>query len=44
MNDYLVYTFTGDEPTGVYLVGIRLTSPDTGQIIAQSAVTLTLAQ
>ena len=42
-NDYLVYTFAGGEPTGVYLVGIRLTSPDTGQIIAQSAVTLTLA-
>ena len=41
-NDYLVYTFAGGEPTGVYLVGIRLTSPDTGQIIAQSAVTLTL--
>jgi hypothetical protein len=43
MNDYLVYTFTGDEPTGVYLVGIRLTSPDTGQIIAQAMGSLTLA-
>jgi hypothetical protein len=43
MNDYLVYTFTGDEPTGMYLVGIRLTSPDTGQIIAQGMGTLTLA-
>lgn len=43
MNDYLVYTFTGDESTGVYLLGIRLTSPDTGQIIAQRMGTLTLA-
>jgi hypothetical protein len=43
LNDYLVYTFTGDEPTGVYLVGIRFTSPDTDQIIAQSIGTLTLA-
>jgi hypothetical protein len=44
LNDYLVYTVTGDEPPGMYLLGIRLSSPDTGQIIAQSAVTLTLAQ
>jgi len=44
LNEYLVYTFTGDEPTGMYLVGIRLTSPDTGQIIAQAMGTLTLAQ
>lgn len=43
LTDYLVYTFTGDEPTGVYLVGIRLTSPDTGQIVAQAVGTLTLA-
>jgi hypothetical protein len=43
MNDYLVYTFTGSEPTGMYLVGIRLTSPDTGQIIAQAMGTLTIA-
>ena len=44
MNDYVVYTFTGDEPTGMYLLGIRLTSPDTGQIIAQSAAMGALAR